>query len=214
MHKFLSLNKIWEKIKALKSYKSAPLVLETLVIIVIGGTIVGHIFYSKSAASTSGAPVEVTKKIIKKKEPEEKGYWLHIDKLQINVPIVIDVDGKNKTAYFKSLEDGVAHMKGTAKPGEPGNTFIFGHSSYYESSPGNYKKIFATLNDIEENDEIIIKLDNKQTWRYKVKDKEIIEATQTEVTHQDKSKKILTLMTCWPIGTKDKRLVVIANLIE
>ncbi len=140
-------------------------------------------------------------------DPKIKEFGLKIDKLNILVPVIKDVDGSDKTFYNKALQNGVAHFKGTALPGEKGNTFIFGHSS--ADVKGDYSKIFATLNDLEEEDEIVIYYENNE-HKYKVKEKKIVEATDLSVLKKGK-KEILTLMTCWPIGTKEKRLIVRAE---
>src|SRR3990167_176838 len=83
-------------------------------------------------------------------------FHLVIPKLSIDAPVIPDVDGADKEAYFKALEDGVAHFQGTAKPGEGSNIFIFGHSSFYWYKPGDYKEIFKTLPDLTVSDEIIL----------------------------------------------------------
>ena len=138
----------------------------------------------------------------------EGNYILKIDKINVNAPIVLNVDGKNKSYYLKSLEQGIAHMKDTALPGEEGNVFIFGHSSYYT---GDYREVFARLNEIETGDEITIK-SSANEYKYKIYNKEIISADQMDVLKQPKGKSIITLMTCWPLGTTEKRLIVVGEL--
>ena len=74
---------------------------------------------------------------------------------------------------------------------------------------GDYAKIFANLNDLEQDDEIIVYYQSDE-HKYKVQSKEIVEATDMSVLDKTQ-KEILTLMTCWPVGTKDKRLVIRAE---
>ena len=140
-------------------------------------------------------------------DPKIQEFGLKIDKLDILVPIVKEVDGDDKTAYNEALKGGVAHYKGTALPGEGNNVFIFGHSSAEVKT--DYAKTFAKLNDLEKGDEIIVYYQNNE-HKYKVKNKEIVEATDLSVLKKSKEE-ILTLMTCWPIGTKDKRLIIRAE---
>ncbi len=83
-------------------------------------------------------------------------FHLVIPSLNLDAPVIADVDGSNKEEYFKALENGVAHFKGTAKPGEGSNIFIFGHSSFYKNRPGNYKEIFKNLEQVKTGDEIIL----------------------------------------------------------
>ncbi len=140
-----------------------------------------------------------------------KEFGIEIEKIDVLAPIIKDVDGKNKTEYLKKLEDGVAHFKGTALPDDgKGNVFIFGHSSSV-SGTGKYTKIFARLDELRNDDEITIYYQNKEL-KYKITSKNIIEATDLSVLEQTENEK-LTLMTCWPIGTKEKRLVIVSKPI-
>ncbi|MCX6809996.1 MAG: class D sortase [Candidatus Berkelbacteria bacterium] len=143
-------------------------------------------------------------------DPKIKDFGLKIDKLNILVPVIKNVNGSDKAIYNTALKNGVAHFKDTALPGEKGNIFIFGHSS--AEIKADYSKIFAKLNDLEKGDEIIIFYQGKD-YKYKVKNKDIVEATDISVLDKGK-KEILTLMTCWPIGTKDKRLIIRAEPVE
>jgi LPXTG-site transpeptidase (sortase) family protein len=150
---------------------------------------------------------------IQKPAPIEDSYNLIIEKINITAPIIINVDGNDQEAYDKSLENGVAHLKGSSLPGKPGNPFIFGHSSFYAWKPGNYKEIFKDLNNIEVGDQILIN-SNLSRYIYGVIDKKIVLPDQVEVASQNYTENKLTLMTCWPIGTTDKRLVIISTLKE
>jgi len=138
-------------------------------------------------------------------------FGLKIDKLDLLAPIVEDVDGENKNAYNKALQGGVAHYKGTALPGEKSNIFIFGHSSTV-TGQGPYAKIFASLGDLEKGDEIIVFYKDKE-YRYSVFDKQVVEKDETSVLDPTK-KEQLTLMTCWPVGTNAKRMIIKASIAK
>jgi len=140
--------------------------------------------------------------------PQIKQFGLQIDKLGIMVPVIQDVDGNNKEEYNRSLQKGVAHYKGTALPGEGKNVFIFGHSSSVVV-PGELGKIFAKINDLEKGDKVKIYFREKE-YLYDVSEKYIVEKTDTSVLKKT-DKQTLTLMTCWPLGTNDKRLIVRAT---
>jgi len=146
-------------------------------------------------------------------ENQTQSYFLSIENLKINAPIVLNVEGNDKNAYYSALENGVAHMKRTALPGDAGNTVIFGHSSYNATNNGNFKTVFARLNELKVGDTIEIKSQNKD-FVYKIMEKKIVSAEEISVVHQDKTTQRLTLMTCWPVGTVDRRLVVIAELMR
>lgn len=146
------------------------------------------------------------------KPPEETRPILYISRLNLYAPIILNVNGKNKIQYNKSLYDGVAHMKNTALPGQNGNTFIFGHSSFYDQA-NQYAKIFATLNQLEKGDTFKIRWQSKNLF-YTVTSKKMVAASFMEATAQKPNQQIITLMTCWPVGTNQKRLIVIAKLNE
>jgi sortase A len=134
-------------------------------------------------------------------------FELSISKLNLTAPILLGVDPADKEKYNAELTKGVAHMNGTALPGEKGNVFIYGHSSSEIKSP--YDKIFAKLNDLTDGDKIEIKYKGKKV-SYTVSGKKIVEKDDMSVLEQT-DERILTLMTCWPLGTSDKRLIVIAK---
>ncbi len=139
-------------------------------------------------------------------------YILSIEKINLSAPITLDVDGNNKDAYNKALENGVAQLKGSAHPGQTGNAFVFGHSSYNSDKPGNYKEVFAKLNDLNLGD--IIEIQSNIVYRYQIKDKRVVSAEDVTVAAQNYAIKQLTLMTCWPIGTNKERLIVVGELLE
>ncbi|TSC90811.1 MAG: Uncharacterized protein CEN92_374 [Candidatus Berkelbacteria bacterium Licking1014_96] len=139
----------------------------------------------------------------------EADFFLKIDKILVNAPVIPDVDGADKKVYFSSLQRGVAQMSGTAKPDEKGNVVIFGHSNYYESDLGAYKQVFKNLDELQSGDKIVI--------RYKNKDYNYAVVKQQKVAPDDiwviSAPYDLTLITCWPPGTIEKRLIVFANKI-
>lgn len=136
---------------------------------------------------------------------------LEIPKIEVQVPVILDVDGKNKSEYYKALEGGVAQMKNTSHPGEPGNVVIFGHSSYLSWAGGDYKEIFKRFDELEPGDKVSILLKNDdKTLYYQVVERKIIDANRIDVIKQTDDDR-LTLLTCWPPGTTEKRMMVIAK---
>jgi len=120
-------------------------------------------------------------------------------------PILENVDGTEKAIYNKALQSGVAHYKGTALPEQNSNIFIFGHSSSVLGI-GPYANIFANLNELDKGDTIVIYY-KEQEFHYIVFEKKIIGNDDLSVLEPTK-KEQLTLMTCWPIGSKAKRLII------
>lgn len=136
--------------------------------------------------------------------------YLIIPKLSINAPVIWDVP---EDQILSQLHYGVAHYAGTAKPGQIGNVFITGHSSYYYWDKGKYKTVFSLLNKLEPGDQIGISFQNK-FYTYQVYDKVVVLPQDLEVLEQGGNAKTLSLMTCTPVGTAWKRLVVKTKLIE
>jgi LPXTG-site transpeptidase (sortase) family protein len=140
--------------------------------------------------------------------PEIPNNSIYIDKIQVTAPISFDVPNETG-AVTNGLQQGVIHLQNTAHPGETGNVFITGHSSNYFWEKGNYNTIFARLNNLTSGDNISINY-HGAIYIYKVTDKFVVSPSDISVLKQNSDSK-LTLMTCYPVGTNLKRLIVIAN---
>lgn len=145
---------------------------------------------------------------------------LIIPSLSIHAPIrtatKVDLSAANweeiEAQIQDALRDGVVNFPGTAQPGETGNAFITGHSSYYPIFPGRYKDVFALLPEIKIGAEIEV-WQNEQKFVYRVSDKYEVSPSATDVLENTDDAR-LTLMTCTPLGTALRRLIVTAELIE
>lgn len=113
----------------------------------------------------------------------------------------------------EALREGVVHYPFTANPDQYGNVFITGHSSYYPWDEGKYKEIFALLHKLEIGDEYAIYFKGKK-FQYLVKEIYEVKPDDVSVLEQPTDKKISTLMTCTPVGTVLKRLIVKAELVD
>jgi sortase A len=134
---------------------------------------------------------------------------LSIPKIGITAPIVMNIPLADVHA---DLEEGVVHVQGSALPGEVGNVVIFGHSSDYVWNPGNYRNIFALLNKLSVGDQISLPYKSQQ-FIYQVTGSQVVAPTDLAVIDKTNSP-TLTLITCWPVGTSSKRLVVTATLVS
>lgn len=138
---------------------------------------------------------------------------IRIESLNIDAPIIYPEE-ENEAEYQRSLEYGVVQYPGSARAGEFGNLFIFGHSSDYLLEKGDYKTVFALLPNIEIGEIIQISDSSNKIFRYRVTQKMVASKSETNLLNQDKSKKELTVQTSYPIGTALKRFVVKAILVE
>lgn len=110
----------------------------------------------------------------------------------------------------ESLQYGVIHYPGTARPGQQGNVVITGHSSYFPWDPGRFKDVFAILQEVQKGDAIILYADQKK-YIYEVTTIKTVWPDAVDILKPTIENK-LTLITCTPLGTNLKRLIVEASL--
>jgi len=143
---------------------------------------------------------------------------LVIPKLGKSVPLVNmsteNIEGENWSELEKQiqsgLQQGVVHYPGTAEPGQVGNVFITGHSSYYPWDPGQFKDVFAVLGQLEIGDEYYVYF-NQRKYTYKIREKYEVQPDNVNVLQQPHDRKVSTLMTCTPVGTTLRRLIIRAD---
>lgn len=160
------------------------------------------------AIVTTGAVVSVPKE---RNLPTMTENYMKIPVLNIDAPIIWRVNNVPEEVSL-GLESGLIHINGTALPGEKGNIYVTGHSSNFIWAKGEYNSIFATLDQLIIGDLIYIKFNN-ETYVYKVSSQRVVIPTDLSVLGQSDQSK-LTLVTCWPIGTSLKRLVIEAKQID
>lgn len=128
---------------------------------------------------------------------------LIITKIGVNAPIV---ESQN-SEYGLSL--GAWHVPESSNPEKGGNTVITGHRFKY-LPPSNLT--FYLLDKLEAGDVISV-VWHEEKYYYKVRELKIVEPTDLSVEAKS-TEPILTLYTCHPIYSTDKRLVVVADLLE
>lgn len=145
---------------------------------------------------------------------------LIIPRINQNLPVV-GVKNENLIArkwdeleadIQEALKNGVIHYPGTALPGDNGNVVITGHSSYYVWDAGRFKDVFALLHDVRVKDKIVIYF-NQKKYIYEASEIKTVASKDVDVLKQTQGEQ-LTLITCTPIGTNLKRLIVIAKLVQ
>lgn len=142
-----------------------------------------------------------------------------IPKIGKNIPLVdiknraLDDSNDLNNIFMKELEKWVIRYPGSAMPGKDGNAFVFGHSSNFPWIKWDYNDVFALLDNVGFDDEIIVYY-NQKKYKYIVREKNVITPGDTSILERDKNKSEITLMTCWPIGTTLNRLIVTGELVE
>ncbi|MBW6441921.1 sortase [Patescibacteria group bacterium] len=139
-------------------------------------------------------------------------FYITIPKLKIENAIVkSEFDGASPDEFL-------GHYKGSSLPGDPGDSFIYGHSVLpWFFNPKNYKTIFSTLGNLEAGDEITIQYSDKELI-YRVEDKATLPPNEVKPLDGWKPKYLnestVSLMTCWPAGTKTNRLIIRGILVN
>lgn len=144
--------------------------------------------------------------------PEPK---LIIPKINVEVPIEFNTT-PDYDAQMKAMENGVAWFGipgANSKPGQVGNTVLSGHSSNDIIDGGSYKFIFARLDQLNNGDTIYINYEGKR-YTYTITKKEVVLPTEVGKLVYETDKPMLTLITCTPLGTALKRLLVTAEQVS
>lgn len=176
---------------------------------VLFGTVQAYI--SPGAIEPQNIIIDPTTDVVVGPDPK-----LIIPKINVNVPVVYGVSADPK-AQLDAMKRGVAHWPGgdAAKsvPGQAGNTVIAGHSSNDLFETSDYKFVFVQLEKLETGDSIYMNYQGKR-YTYSVVKKDIIlPIGQWQSIIKPTDKPMLVLVTCWPVGTAQKRLLVTAEQI-
>jgi len=145
------------------------------------------------------------------KESSARKIDFQMSSLNIQTPITWEVEYIN-TEIQRHLQNGIVHLKDTAKPGQKGTVILTGHSSNFAWAKGDYKNIFAPLLKAELGQEININYEG-HVYTYKID--QIYEVSPDRVDLiNGKDKADLRLITCSPIGSNRYRLIVDATQIS
>ncbi len=136
-----------------------------------------------------------------------------IPKINLEVPVVFDLNSVEEKDIQHALEDGVVHYASTPKPGETGNTVIVGHSSNNIFNNGKYKFAFVLLKRLEAEDTFFVHKGGVR-YTYKVYKKEIVAPNSVSVLATQERPNTITLITCDPPGTSVNRLIITAEQIS
>lgn len=110
------------------------------------------------------------------------------------------------------LSQGLAHLPGSALPGEKGNVFVSGHSALNSFFRGQ-SVVFASLQNLKKGDEIEVEVLGIK-YKYQVTDLKVVDPKDLSVLNApEKQGRYISLMTCVPPGLNFKRLVVLGKMI-
>jgi sortase family protein len=141
---------------------------------------------------------------------------LIIPKLNVDVPVIYGVNAADHNAQMKAMEKGAAHFAiagANAVPGQVGNAVFSAHSSNDAFAPGDHKFVFAQNEKLVKDDIIYMHYQGKR-YTYAVTKKEVVLPNEVSRIQIQTDKPILTLISCVPLGTAEKRLLVFAEQIS
>ena len=92
---------------------------------------------------------------------------------------------------------------------------IFGHTSDYWWNNNEFGQIFRNIPKLSEW-QIVKIIWNNQMYQYKIIKKEIVKpknVSKTYAKYHEDDKQYLTLVGCYPVGTADSRIMIVAELL-
>ena len=113
-----------------------------------------------------------------------------------------------------ALATGVAHVPETSLPWSQSaqrNVYLAGHRMGYRGSWS--RMIFYNLDKLKEGDRIVLKDRTGRPYEYQVSETFLAEPSDSWVMGQVRGRDMLTLQTCTPIPTFQKRLIVRADRV-
>jgi sortase A len=119
-------------------------------------------------------------------------------------------DSKSQWALAK----GVAHHPQTSLPWSPTaqrNVYLAGHRMGYRGTWS--RMIFYNLDKLKPGDEVVLKDRAGTSYRYRVSEVFIVDPTDSWVMGQVRGRDMVTLQTCTPYPTFEKRLIVRADRV-
>lgn len=189
-------------------FKTQDQVIEPMAGSVLGVATGFNDFSFKELSTKPGGKTDTIEKPKQNNAKQDKYFYISIPKLNID-KAVVEI---NSPSLSPDLTLG--HYTGSALPGEIGNSFIYGHSVLpWFYNPKNYKTIFSTLDKLKQGDAIYINFNGK-TYTYKVDSTKELAVSDVHPLEEFRPRYLkdstITLMTCWPAGTRAKRLLVYA----
>lgn len=137
---------------------------------------------------------------------------LLIPKIQVQAPIIFRV-GNKLADIAEALKKGVVYYPQSVLPGEKGKVIILGHSAPSGWPKINYYHVFNELNELKEGDEIFIYFQNRE-YRYRVIQKFFVKpGAKLDSFLTNSEKYVLILLSCWPPGQREQRIVIEAQQI-
>lgn len=199
--------------KVLRDTKTFFLIF-LIVFVLVFGVFNGRAFLNQTKYSLK-IGIENSQKFMNRIEGSKEEIYNTIDrvvipKINVDAPIILP-DSSDEKTIFNNLEKGVVLYPSSVIPGQIGNSILLGHSSAYPWYKGNYGSVFSLLNRLEAGNQIIV-FYSKNKHVYEIIGKQVI-LKDVSIQSQDESSRLI-LISCWPVGTAWKRIMIIAEKVE
>lgn len=138
-----------------------------------------------------------------------------IPKINVDAPVVYGI-GPDENSQMAAMEKGIAHFSipgANAVPGQVGNAVFAAHSSNDVFARGDYKFVFAQNEKLAKGDLVYMNFEGKR-YTYSVSKLEVVMPSEVSKIQIDTDKPMLTLISCVPLGTAEKRLLVFAEQVS
>ena len=138
-----------------------------------------------------------------------------IPKINVDAPVVYGAASDTKS-QSEAMKRGIAHFSSpgaSAVPGQVGNAVFAAHSSNDAFAAGDYKFVFAQNEKLVKGDIIYMNYNSKR-YTYKITSTEVVMPNEVSKVQLNTNKPMLTLVSCVPLGTAEKRLLVFAEQIN
>lgn len=168
---------------------------------------------NQDAAKEAGQSASVSPSATPTVDPATLSFRIQIPKLAVDEQVKANVNPNDAKEYTLALEEGVAHAKGSAFPGENKLVYIFGHSTDGSWNVEAYNAVFYQIKELVVGDEIVLQW-GEQRFSYKVKEQKILKGSDVDYINGLQDENLLLLQTCWPPGTTWQRLFVVAEPVE
>lgn len=212
------LDKVQQSAKKVrKSRHFIPLVSAACVLLVFAFLQYNSIIFSYAQAYVSPGNIDPQNIIVDPNASLKVGPEPRLIIPKLNVDIKVDYNAKpDYDSQMEAMKTGVAYFGiagAHSKPGQLGNTPIAGHSSneFYDS--GAAKFIFARLGQLKKGDTFYLNYKGTR-YTYSVTHSKVVKPNQVDALQIGDDKPMATLITCTPIGTAEKRLLVFAEQIS
>lgn len=140
-----------------------------------------------------------------------RGDYLIIPILQVAAPLqfVASADPKD---YVGPLKKGVAHFP-SVLPGQKGVSIILGHSAPAGWVSQGYDAVFRDISKIKNGDALEVYYKRKR-YAYKARGTIFLErGADIDPSQFDSNVPTLFLISCWPPGIDNKRIIVYGELV-